>query len=127
MKNCSDEGKSLILLKYMNTLRISGYDQLYRFQVLKGVLVRQNQIYEEIALGNRVRYRSQSEIEEQKRKNLGNFANTWFLNDEISGILKVPCTPDSKLLSIVRQQSGGSKGPDGGSTKFVEMGVPLLP
>ena len=95
---------------------------LYRFQILKGVLVRQEQMSQEIALGNRVKYRSQKEIEQQKREKMGNFANTWFLNDEVTGILKVPCTPDSKLLNTIRQQSGGSKGPDGESTKFGEMG-----
>ena len=36
--------------------------------------------------------------------------------------MKIPCTPESKLLSIMRQKSGMSRGPDGGTTKFVEMG-----
>ena len=36
--------------------------------------------------------------------------------------MKIPCTPGSKLLNTVRQKSEGTKGPDGGSTKFVEMG-----
>ena len=60
---------------------------------------------QEIALGNRVKYRSQNEIEEQKRGKLGNFANTWLLNDEVTGILKVPCTPDSKLLNIANENA----------------------
>ena len=40
--------------------------------------------------------------------------------------MKIPCTPESKLLSIMRQKSGMSRGPDGGTTKFVEMeGTPV--
>ena len=66
----SDEDRSMILSKYMNTLRISGYDQVYRFQILKGVLIRQEQMSQEITLGNRVRYRSQKEIEKQKREKI---------------------------------------------------------
>ena len=71
MTNCSDkvsdEEKSLILSKFLNTLRISGYDQLYRFQNLKRILVRQKQIDDEKALGNRVKYRSQSETKENRK------------------------------------------------------------
>ena len=126
MNNCSnlvsEEEKCQILSEYMNTLRVSGYDERYRYQILKGVLERQKQMQDEVAQGNRAKYRSQAQIEDHKRAKLGNFANTWFLNDEITGIMKIPCTPGSKLLSTVRQKSEGSKGPDGGSTKFVEMG-----
>ena len=67
MNNCSDrvsdEQKNQILSQYMSTLRISGYDELYRFQILNGILCRIKQIEEDIAQGNRVRYRSKDIIE----------------------------------------------------------------
>ena len=126
IRNCSSgvtEGeKTRILSSYMNTLRISGYLAPYRFQILKGVLNRQQQIEEEIARGDRVRFRNRLQIVTQKQQTVGNYPNTWFLKADTTNILKIPCTPQSKLVNLVREKSGNTRGPDGGLTKFVEMG-----
>ena len=86
------------------------------------MLNRKNQIEEEIESGTRIRYRTSKQIYDQKRAKTGNFANTWFLKGEVTNILKIPCTPNSKLVNLMREKAGASRGPDGGLTKFVEMG-----
>ena len=118
----SDNILNDILSKFMNSLRCSGYDHSYRFQTLKGVLNRSKQIEEEIVNGTRIRYRTKAQIEEHKQNTIGNFPNTWFLKNETTNILKVPCTPNSSLVNSMRQKAGSSRGPDKGITKFVEMG-----
>ena len=106
----------------MNSLRISGYFAPYRFSILKGILNRIRQCNEEIRLGTRRKYRSREEILACKKSKSGNFVNTWFLKQDITQILKVPCTPGSKLVQKYRDVCGQSRGPDGGRTKYVEMG-----
>ena len=126
IRNCSlGVGENIVnsfLSKYMNSLRISGYTQPYRFQILKGVLNRSKQIEDEIKSGTRIRYRTSQQIHDQKRSQTGNFPNTWFLKGDTTSILKIPCTPNSKLVNLMREKIGSSRGPDGGLTKFVEMG-----
>ena len=107
---------------FINSLRISGYFAPYRFDILKGILNSVKQVDEEIARGTRARYRSRSEILVQKKQKLGQFTNTWFLKNDVTQILKVPCTPGSKLVNRIKSQCGETRGPDKGRTKFVEMG-----
>ena len=66
-------------------------------------------------------------ILQQKKQSTGNFVNTWFLKNDITQILKEPCTPQSKLVNMHKAMYGDSRGPDGGRTKFVEMGGTPLP
>ena len=40
----------------------------------------------------------------------------------VTRILKVPSTPNSTLMNTLRSQVAATKGPDQGTTKFVEMG-----
>ena len=74
-----DPEKNQILTQFMNQLRISGYDHKYRFDLLKGILDRQDQIRQEVESGTRVLYRSRREIVKQKQARLGKHNNTWFL------------------------------------------------
>ena len=98
----SDLEKRCIMSKYMNTLRISGYDHKYRYELLKGICNRQSQICEEIENGTRIKYRSREEILEQKARKLGKYANTWFLRGKIQNTFKVQATPDSVLLNSLK-------------------------
>ena len=106
----------------MNSLRCSEYDNAKKFQTLKGVINRAKQIEDEISNGTRIRYRTKIQIDQSKRNTTGNFPNTWFLRNETTNILKVPCTPNSILVNNMKQKAGQSRGPDNGLTKFVEMG-----
>ena len=131
MNNCSpdisDTEKFDILSQYMNSLRISGYFAPYRFNILKGILQRMTQIEADVKNGIRNRYRSREAILEHKKGKVGNFANTWFLKDDITNVLKVPCTPGSKLVNSIRSKCGQTRGPLGGRSKFVELGGTPLP
>ena len=118
----SVEEKNKILAKFMNSLRISGYDKKYRFELLKGVIEKHQQNENEILAGNRVRYRTGAQILAQKQQKTGQFTDTWFLNDKVSCILKVQATPESLLADKVKKKIGSQIGPDGGVTKIVEMG-----
>ena len=62
----------------------------------------------------------------KKLKKTGQFTDTWFLNDKISCTLKVQATPGSQLAEKMKQKIGSQCGPDGGQTKIVEMGGPLM-
>ena len=62
-----DAEKRLVLSRFMNQLRISGYDHQYRYTLLKGILKRQAQIEEDIREGKRIQYRSRDEITRQKK------------------------------------------------------------
>ena len=57
-----------------------------------------------------------------KNNSTGSYANTWFLKNDTTSILKVPSTPGSKLVNLLKEKAGGSRGPDKGVTKFVELG-----
>ena len=130
MQNCSPgipEGeRKQILSKFMNALRISGYTHAYRLELLKGILNRIKEIELEIVAGTRIRYRSRTQIEDQKRSKLGQFAHTWFLTNGNTQILKIPTTPNSKLTNLVRNRLGGKSGADGGTTKLVELAGPTV-
>jgi len=117
----------LVMSKYMNMLRISGYDEKYRVNLLKGILKRKDDIEIMIGNGTRVRYRSREQIVEQKQQKLGKFANTWFLRNNIINTLKITATPQStlkyKIHDTLRKRVQFA---EGGETKVIEMGGALV-
>ena len=118
--------KNDCMSRFMNSLRISGYDQKFRYELLKGIQAREAQIEQEINSGNRVRYRSREQILEQKAKSLGKYPNTWFLRGPIQNTLKVPGAPESRIVNTIREKFGKDRlGTEGGATKFVELGGKL--
>ena len=117
-----DPERNQVLTKFMNQLRISGYDHRYRYDLLKGILERQDQIRQEIEAGNRVLYRSRQEIVRQKQARLGKHNNTWFLGKGIVNTLKIQPTPDSKLKSNIHKALNSKVQADKGKTKIVELG-----
>ena len=70
------------MLKFRNSLRISGYDQKFRYELLQGIQAREAQIEQKINSGDRVRYRCREQILEQKAKSLRKYPNTWFLRGQ---------------------------------------------
>ena len=81
--------------EYINVLRISGYDERYRYTLLKGILERRRQMNEKIEAGTWTRYRSRQQIILQKAKSLGKYANTWFLRGDTMNTLMIQLTPNS--------------------------------
>ena len=63
------EEKNNILSEFMNSLRISGYNEEFRYNMMKGILEREIECEMLISKGERVRYRSGDQIRNQKNTN----------------------------------------------------------
>ena len=114
--------KTETLSLFMNSLRISGYDHNYRYQMIKGIVAQNERIETEIQNGNRYRYRSREQIIQMKAAKIGKHPNTWFLRGSVQNTFKIQGTPNSGLLVNVRNALGNGIQTEGGSTKIVELG-----
>ena len=69
MNNCDSnqpwETVRNVLTEFMNTLRLSGYPEHFRYNILKGALQRHNECQDKANKGEWVRYRSSETIREQ--------------------------------------------------------------
>ena len=92
-------------------MRISGYEEKMRIDVIRGILTREKQMTDEIARGETVRYRSGSAIRLQKEMRVGKSVNTWFLRAGNTCTLNVQCTPGSLLRNAVHEKVGTILGP----------------
>ena len=109
-------------------MRISGYNEYERFTAIKGAIDRVDQMKRDIKNGLRDTLHRDGGTIRQSKRDRKDWSNTWFLKGEVTNILKIPCTPNSKLVNLMRERAGAARGPDGGLTKFVEMGgLPILP
>ena len=109
-----------VLGEYMNCLKFSGYNQEFRFDILKGILDRKAQMDAQFESGT-PRYRNKDEIAIAKSNKKGKYNNTWFLRGNITTIMKVQATSWGLLGQGVREKVRGILGPDGGETKVIEM------
>ena len=125
MKNVSPNQpwsvKVEILNKWMNTLRISGYNQAYRHNILKGAISRHLEMERMAESGVIARYRNKKEIIANKSMKKGRFNNTWFLGGKgnFASTIKVPQTPSSQLARDVSRNIQGHN-IAGGRTKIIE-------
>ena len=99
MRNC-DEFTSRLerqeeLSKFSNRMRVSGYSQKFRQEMLKGVVERWDKVEQEVREGTRIKYRNRREIREQKAKSGGRSSATWFMKGETSGTVILPITVNS--------------------------------
>ena len=85
-----------------------------------------NQVKEKIEKGLWVKYRNRQQIKSQKESSTNQFPDTWFLKGNTTSILKINATPNGILNSILRKKFPGKIGPEGGQTKFVELGGTLI-
>ena len=108
------EERNLVLGTFLNGMRISGYGQPIRQDILQGILARDR------ALRTGSRYRTRAEIMGQKAARDDKYLNTWFLRGTTTSVLKVQPTPGGLLAQHVRNKIGKLKAPDGGTTKVVE-------
>ena len=112
-----------IMDRFMNTVRVSGYDARYRVTLLKGILDRQKQLETEFESGEKQRYRSRQQIKDQKSAKLGKYPDTWFIKGDVGNTLKVPFTPGGKLKDMIGRKlsARGLTTADGCLTKVVEL------
>ena len=87
----SERIQTLNFLSYQ--MLISGYDQHYRVNMIKGILERQDQVDQQVRDGTFVKYRSRDQIMDAKSKKLGKHPNTWFLDGTHVNTLKVMPSP----------------------------------
>ena len=65
-----------ILAEYNNMMRVSGYDEAYRQEIIEGVLNRIEVVEGDIRAGRRVRYRDTQAIRREKLARQGLYNNT---------------------------------------------------
>ena len=82
---------------FANTMRISGYNHIQRYNAIKGAITRYRDMESEIKTGVRKYfYRSGKQIREAKAKKK-DWANTWFLKGDIKNTRSCPVTPRGVL------------------------------
>ena len=110
----------------MNTIKISGYDHGFRFNLIKGVILQFDKTESLVNEGTRVKFRSRKQILDAKSTKLGKFNNTWFLRGEVQNTLKCPFTPGAGLKEALQVQVDTTfkdkRVAGGGATKVVELG-----
>ena len=104
----------------MNCMRISGYDQKYRIEMLNGILKLKKENEIKIEKGERYRYRTGAQIKEQKKSKSGGYVDTWYLKEGYTNTLLVQSTIDSELKKLMFKNIGSRIGPDGGRVKIIE-------
>ena len=81
-RHTTREERNLVLGKFMNALRVSGYGQPVRHDVLRGILARDRELR---GVG---RYRPGEEIKRQKAETADRFLKTWSLQGLSGGRLR---------------------------------------
>ena len=123
----STEEKNKMLGKFMNTLRVSGYNRKYRYTLLHGIVQGQRQCEDLVRQGLRIRYKSREQIKAQNQQRLGKYPNTWFLRGTYTNILKTQYTPCGLLKDTLDRKINSTVNAYGGQTKIVKLaGKPLL-
>ena len=103
-------------------MRISGYDESYRYQAIKGILNANKQFVDEVKKGTKLLYRTGAMIREQKATRQGQYSNTWFLKGNVTNTIQIQSTPNSILKDRIQKHLNSITGPDGGQTKVIEKG-----
>ena len=114
------EERNNVLSQFMNSLRISRYNEEFRYNMMRGILEREIECEKLISKGERVRYRSGEQIRSQKSTKLGTSSNTWYLRGKWTNVVQVQCTPDGTLRSMIQDKIDKVIGPDKGYTKVIE-------
>ena len=113
--------------EFSNTMRISGYSETYRFDILKGAVIKHRQMLEQASEGEITLYRNKEEIKSSKRERGGSSPNTWYLKGNKTTTLTVAATRGGILKQKMTQSLKGVIAPDNGETMVVERGgKPLL-
>ena len=89
-RGSTEEEVKEVLGEFSNSMRVSGYTEKVRRDIVKGVLERGKQVESEIEAGTRVRFRTREEIDEMKGKNKHRHRSTWYLRGGATGVL-CPC------------------------------------
>lgn len=126
LRNCSKDTewseKARHLTEWQNMLRVSGYAEEYRYNIMLGAIKRHEEMKEKDRIGEIQFYRNRKQIVEMKIQKGGNSAATWFLKGDITGVVSVTATPEGKLMNIVKETLRDKDNPDGGRLLVIEEG-----
>ena len=115
--------KARILSKFSHMLYISGYSEKYRFNVIKGVILRHKELLNKVKSGEiESLYRNRDAIIAMKEQKGGNSSNTWFITNETNNILMTTATPNSELAIKLRETLNNQPMLANGRTKPIEKG-----
>ena len=115
----TQEDRKQVLEKFLNTLRLSGYGVPVRRDILRGALLR-NEEMERLFGNGRPRYRDREAIREQKALKRDCHVDTWFLRGDHTTTLNVQATKDGALAQRLRDKLRSVRVPDGGKTLVQE-------
>jgi hypothetical protein len=132
LKNCDRNQcwmeRAFHLSEWGNMLRISGYNELYRFNILRGAVSRYDELIrmeKEGLIANLYRNRAQV-VSDTVKKGGKAAAATWFMRGGKSCTLNTAPTPDGLLRDRIQSTLTGVTTPDGAGVKVVETGgVPV--
>jgi hypothetical protein len=132
MKNCDLSQKwierAIHLSEWANMLRISGYGESYRFNILKGAVLRYREIVRKVTDGDIENlYRNRGQVVRDRLKKGGkSSAATWFMVGGVSCTLNTAPTPDGALKEKIQKTLSSMMTVDGGKVKVIETGgVPI--
>lgn len=88
------------VVKHLNEfswqMTISGYDQIFRRQIITGAVARYRQMARDHREGIKLLYRNRAQIMAHKFSKSGRSKSSWFLIDKVRQVLKLPPTPGAK-------------------------------
>ena len=97
LNNCSPDidkkEVNWIMSQYMDCLRKSGYNEVFRRSLLRGIMMRYQQVQNNIKDGTWTRYRSIEKIRACKQAKSGKSPANWFVRGEVRSTVTVPITP----------------------------------
>ena len=115
--------KVVMLEKFMNELKASGYSKKDRAEILQSGVRRFENLKQKEEKGIRPLYRKRSFDEDERKKRKEEKHCNWFkqTNHEFSTVFFVPPTPDSLLLKNLRKTEQQFKIGEKSRVKFVEL------
>ena len=120
-ENIPEETKKNMMNRFMENLRLSGYTERQRLEILKGGYKTYDRLKEKELKGERPFYRPSTFKRNERKKSKEKKKNDWFKTDEnIKSVIFVEATPDSELIRKLKETENKHKIDDENRIKFVE-------
>jgi hypothetical protein len=128
LRNCDKQSpwleKAFHLSEWCLMMKVSGYSESFRFNILRGAIKRHEEMLNDEKEGKITAfYRSREQmIQKQLDKGGKASAATWFLRDGVSTTLTTSATPGGVLKDNLQKTVESMRTADGGKTKVIEAG-----
>jgi len=94
---------------FMLRLQVSGYDQLFRYQILKSAQMAYKKIVEADELNIKPLYRNKNWKKDERRIEKELKGTNWYTKGNYESVLFIPATPDSELKNLMQAEINKSK------------------